>query len=240
VLIDNASCQSCVLYQCTDGSQQPEIDCTNIEAGAVSTACGDRPAGGFTTLDDAALNTSLAGLAYPFYGCLQGTTTLFTGTAPPALTSLNSPPVTTAPMAPMAPIVATTTSTPSPMLPTDTSPTQTQTPTQTPMQKSSAMTAGPGPSIMSSPPGLNAPVAAPVVVAAAPPQHSEFQSRYWCSQHFQNGSGTNRRRPITILGHKALCLLVVAAVVSSRVKCRAVCNALLSVQSKLFRMYSGI
>jgi hypothetical protein len=78
VEVDGQNCTSCKARKCTsDGTIFSSIDCTNLEAGAVSTSapCGGNSTlgGGLVALDESALDGVLAPLAIPFWGCRQGT-----------------------------------------------------------------------------------------------------------------------------------------------------------------------
>jgi hypothetical protein len=64
VFVNDQQCSSCTMYSCTNGNLEPSIDCTNLEAG------------GLTSLDDTALNGILGPLAFPYWGCQEGTMTL--------------------------------------------------------------------------------------------------------------------------------------------------------------------
>jgi hypothetical protein len=74
VKINSKSCKSCTRVNCDDNTTDLQIDCTNLESGAVSSPCTGRVAGGLVSLNDTALNTSLAALTFPFWGCEQNTT----------------------------------------------------------------------------------------------------------------------------------------------------------------------
>ncbi|KAI2490402.1 hypothetical protein MHU86_24158 [Fragilaria crotonensis] len=55
VTINGQECASCVHDSCPDGNIEPNIDCSNLEAGATATACNSRAFGGWASLDDSAL-----------------------------------------------------------------------------------------------------------------------------------------------------------------------------------------
>jgi hypothetical protein len=68
--VNGKECRSCTLKNCTGGTSQPTIDCTNVAGtGAKATACTKKTYGGFLSLDTAAEKTTMAGLILPYFGC---------------------------------------------------------------------------------------------------------------------------------------------------------------------------
>jgi hypothetical protein len=108
VQINSRSCKSCTSVKCGDNTTDLQIDCTNLESGAVSSPCTGRLAGGLVSLNDTALNTSLAALTFLFWGCEQNTTIASTPVLPNASTPTSTTPQASTPTTSKMPPAPTT------------------------------------------------------------------------------------------------------------------------------------
>jgi hypothetical protein len=112
VKIGDKLCKSCTTVKCGDNATEPRIDCTNLESGAVSSPCTDRRAGGIVSLNDTALNTSLAALMFPYWGCQQNTTSASSSLPPSAPSTPTVPTAPTSADSPTTPATAPSPTTP--------------------------------------------------------------------------------------------------------------------------------
>jgi hypothetical protein len=85
VQVNGRNCSSCKMVDCEGKPirREPNIDCTNLEAGATATACSRPYIEADVSLDESALYGILAPMAYPHILCQRGVTVLGTGPASP-------------------------------------------------------------------------------------------------------------------------------------------------------------